>query len=194
MLLNRDAIESEIKKTHIIITPFNGVRLRAASYVLSLGSRFRRWRPNGSPITLWSKDASLNHLDEPFEAKEFTLMPGEFALGCTMEEIGFPNDRFGVISPLSHIARFGLGVHGGADFINPGFGLKEPSCLTLELYNYNSSPLTLTNGMPLAHLRIGMLAPHAVTGRLRSIYEGSDPVIAPRYFEEWYELGCDENA
>jgi dCTP deaminase len=195
MLLSRDAIEHEIKETRIIITPFSKVRLRAASYVLSLGSRFRRWRPSDRPIVLWSEDASFNHLDEPLEVKEFTLMPGEFVLGCTMEEVSFPNDRFGIISPLSHIARFGLGVHGGADFINPGFGLKVPSRLTLELYNCNSSPLTLTSGMPITHLRIGILnAPNAVSSRLRSIYEGSDPVTAPQYFEEWHELSCDTNA
>lgn len=140
-------------------------------------------------------DASYDHLDEPFETEEFTLMSGDFALGCTVEKVGFAINRFGIISPLSHIARFGLGVHGGANFINPGFGLKVPTSLTLELYNYNPSPLTLTVSMPIAHLRIGVLdAPEIIAGHLTSIYEGSDPVTAPRFFEEWNKLDHDANA
>lgn len=194
MLLCRESIEREINEACITIIPFSGIRLRAASYVLSLGSRFRRWRSSDRPILVWSEDASFDHLEESIDAEEFTLMPGEFALASTIEKISISNNRFGIISPLSHVARFGLGVNGGADFINPGFGINQPSYLTLELYNYNSSPLILTSGMLVAHLRIGMLDTSSSTSEhLKSIYEGADPLTAPRYFEEWQKKLNDPN-
>lgn len=116
-------------------------------------------------------------------------MPGEFALACTTEAIGIPHDRFGVISTLSHIARFGLSVHGGANFVNPSFGLNKPTRLTLELCNHNPSPVTLTAGMPIAHLRVGRLDNEAAFMSSHvSVYEGTDPVTAPRFFEEWQHL------
>lgn len=187
-LLSGQSIRREISESHLTITPFSEVQLRAASYVLSLGSMFRRWRRETYPVVLWSLDASYRHLDEAFDSKDLILMPGEFVLACTAEAVGIPRDRFGVISTLSHVARFGLSVHGGADFVNPGFGLRKPTRLTLELCNHNPSPVTLTSGMPIAHLRIGMLDNEAdLTGDHISIYEGADPLTAPRFFEEWHK-------
>jgi len=185
-LLSRKLLLHDLGAGHIAVVPFDETRLRPASYVLSLGSRFRRWHGALGSISLWSVDACRDHLDEPFEAEELTIMPGEFVLGCTTEKIGIAFDRYGIISPLSHISRFGLGLHGGADFINPGFGIATPTHLTLELHNYNSSPLALKAGMPIAHFRVGMLEGPATTSRPhKSAYEGADPVTAPRLYEEW---------
>ena len=87
---------------------------------------------------------------------------------------------------MSHITRFGLNVHGGADFVNPGFGKRTPSPLTLELFNCNASPLTLTAGMPIIHLRLEQLAFNAEAPWTSvSIYEGADPLGGPKLFEEW---------
>lgn len=186
------AIQREIEEGRLSVAPFDPARLRAASYVLSLGGRFRRWHRAEHAIVPWSANATAAHLDEPFQANGLMIMPGEFVLACTAETICIGRDRFGAISPLSHIARFGLGVHGGADFINPGHGLRMATCLTLELYNYNPSPLQLTTGMPIAHLRIGALdALAAIQPNQTSIYEGLDPLTAPRLFEEWAGLGDD---
>jgi dCTP deaminase len=121
-------------------------------------------------------------LDEPVEGDEFVIRSGEFVLACTAECIGLSVGRFATVSPLSHVARFGLGINCGADFVNPGFGSMNPTVLALELFNHNPSPLVLTAGMPIAHLRVGCV--EAETLHARSVYEGKDPLAAPRFFEE----------
>ena len=187
MLLNNFAIGNRIKKNKLFIDPFNPEKLRAASYVLTLSNRTRRWIPNSTPIRLWEAKAADRHLTEISNDLDFTIAPGEFMLACTAEQIGVPADLYGIISPLSHIARFGLSIHCGADFINPGFGMNSRSSLVLELYNCNSSPLILTSGMPIAHIKFGRVdflegQPSPVPG---SVYEGMDPLTPPRYYEEW---------
>lgn len=193
MFLSSHAIQLEVAENELLIFPFDVRCLKPASYVLSLGFRFRRWHSLEQPIRPWSACAAQDHLAEPVEADSCLLLPRQFVLGCTVEKIAFPMKLFGVISPLSHIARFGLTITGGADFVNPGFGSTSPTELTLELSNANESPIELTPGMPIAHLRIGrvegdtMLAPQST-----SIYEGADPIGEPKLFEEWSPLKSPE--
>ena len=85
---------------------------------------------------------------------EQVIGPGEFLLAHSMEALALPPDLAGEISPLSHVARFGLGIHLGANWINPGFGSSRPTQLALELVNNNSTALILQTGMPIAHLRL----------------------------------------
>jgi dCTP deaminase len=186
MLLSGSTIKSELEVGNIYIEPFDPSNLRLASYVLSLGPRFRRWRASNESVPLWSAAAGSDHLEPPIESQELVIGPGEFVLGCTAEAISVSIKQYAIISPLSHIARFGLGINCGADFVNPGFGTRIPSRLTLELFNHNSSALTLTAGMPIAHLRFGMVIGASEQLPLgASVYEGNDPVTIPRFFEEW---------
>lgn len=186
MFLSAGRIRSERHGGRLTIAPFDEGRLKPASYVLSLGARFRRWRREAEPVQLWSAAAGATHLDDPFAAGTVVLQPGDFILGCTAETVGLPPDLYGLISPLSHVARFGLALHCGADFVNPGFGGAAATALTLELVNHNPSPIELTAGMPIAHLRIGRIErDSAPAPRFRSIYEGADPLVAPQLHEEW---------
>jgi dCTP deaminase len=185
LLFNGDAIAREHSEGRIVIDPFDRSRVRAASYVLSLGPRFRRWLPSNQPIEIWSADAASEHLDDPVEADSFTLQPGEFLLGSTLEVIGIPDDIAGTISPLSHIARFGLGVHGGANFVNPGFGSRVATRLALEISNNNPSAVTLRAGIPFIHLRLERIEATPASTKPQSIYEGADPLVPPKLFEEW---------
>lgn len=186
MFLSAQAIRGEVANERLCISPFNAERLKPASYVLSLGARFRSWRALEQPLRPWSARAARNHLEEPQESESFLLLPGKFLLGCTAERIAFCPILFGVVSPLSHIARFGLTLTGGADFVNPGFGQRAPTNLTLEISNLNESPIELIAGMPIAHLRIGRVEGYTGSApRARSIYEGADPLREPALFEEW---------
>ena len=174
-LLNRREIEVEVASGHLRIEPFDSTHGRPASYVLCLGRRFRRWRAREIPIRMWSQGAADEHLVEPVECDEIVIGPGEFMLATTSESIGLPADRWAMISPLSHIARFGLNIHCGADFVNPGFGMARAAPLTLELCNHNSAPL-------IAHLRIGRV--NGIDAPPQSIYEQVDPLTPSRLFED----------
>lgn len=169
----------------VVIAPFDRRRVRSVSYVLSLGRRFRRWRRLPEPIVAWSLQAARDHLEPPVELDRITLHPGEFVLACTLEVIGIQVGLFGKVSALSHVARFGIEIHGGADFVNPGYGCQVPTPLTLELYNRNPSPVALDAGMPFVHLRLEYHSQSVGLSKHRSIYEGTDPLVGPLLFEEW---------
>jgi len=168
------------------VHPFSRAQLRGPSYVLRLGNRFRRWRDIDTNIRLWSPEATKNALFEPFEISNVIMKPNEFVLACTFETLRLPKDYAGIITPLSHVARFGLGVTGGADFVNPGHGAKAPNKLTLELMNNNQNALELEAGMPIARIRFVYLSNgEAGATPTPSIYDGDDPVCGPSLFEEW---------
>lgn len=172
----------------IELEPFSGAQLRGASYVLRLGDRFRRWTSGATPVEMWSPDAAEHALDAPFTADRLTLQPGEFVLATTVERIGIGQTLAGAVSPLSHVARFGLSATLGADLINPGFGSGAPAPLTLELFNHNRRALVLSAGMPIAHLRFTRLTGEAPEHERRSVYDGADPLVSPKLYEEWRAL------
>ena len=183
-LLNRSEIASDVSQGQLIITGFNADHCRPASYILTLGRRFRRWRAARSSewIDLWSPNAADDFLENAEEQDEWIIAHREFILTGTAEKISLPVNRWATVSPLSHIARFGLSIHCGADFINPGFGQGVPTEIALELVNHNGHSLRLRAGMPIAHLRIATLAPGGdVTP---SVYTGKESVSPPRFFEE----------
>lgn len=186
MFLSARSILDNINRKDISIEPFDEGCLKPASYVLHLGRFFRRWTQRNHSIIMWCEKAGEHHLDDPFESDQLTLNPGDFVLGCTNERIMMPANLAGLISPLSHIARFGLSVHCGADWINPCFGHSKPTQLALELKNNNISSLVIDASMPIAHLRFAQISGDLSTCRRHtSIYEGQDPLTTPKLYEEW---------
>ena len=133
---------------------------------------------------LWSPHAARAHMEAPIEVDTITIEPRELVLGCSLEAIGVAPQVTGLLSPLSHVARFGLDIHGGASLVNPGFGWNAPTPLTLEIYNRNASPLVHAT-MPFAHLRFETVPDPGEEHVQRSIYEGQDPLVEPLLFEEW---------
>lgn len=180
MFLSDQAILEKISAGTITIDPFNARALKPASYVLTLGTRFRQWRGKGV-IDLWGSQIGEDQLGEVIEDSAFLVRPRDFALAQTVERVGLCEQLAAAISPLSHVARFGLGINGGADWVNPGFGAAAPSYLTLELYNYSNRPLLLRAGMPICHLRLAEVAGAVSSeGSRWSVYEGSDPLGVPQ--------------
>lgn len=187
-MLSESSILAATAAGELCIDPFHRAQLRSASYVLRLGTRFRRWKMGGEPILVWSPNAADEALSEPFEAHHIELQPNEFVLATTLERIGLSEAFAGAVSPLSHVARFGLSINQGADLINPGFGLGSPASLTLELVNHNCRSLVLMPGMPIAHLRLIHLKDVKSERVRRSVYDGADPVISPKLYEEWHAI------
>lgn len=187
-MLSETSIVAAMATGDVELQPFNDTQLRGASYVLRLGDRFRRWTSGATPVEMWSPGAAEDALGAPFAADRLTLQPGELVLAATFERVGLGQALVGSVSSLSHVARFGLSVTLGADLINPGFGSGAPRPLTLELFNHNRRALVLTTGMPVAHLRLIRLTGEAPMRERRSIYDGADPVVAPKLYEEWHTL------
>ena len=76
------------------------------------------------------------------------IHPTEFVLGRTAEVVELPDDVVARIEGKSSLGRLGLIVHATAGFVDPGFS----GSLTLEITNFNSVPIVLRPGLPIAQL------------------------------------------
>ena len=82
------------------------------------------------------------------DGDEFVIHPTEFVLGRTAEVVELPDDVVARIEGKSSLGRLGLIVHATAGFVDPGFS----GSLTLEITNFNSVPIVLRPGLPIAQL------------------------------------------
>jgi dCTP deaminase len=84
----------------------------------------------------------------------FTLDPGGFALGVTIERVKLPAHILGRVEGRSSIGRMGLFVHITAGFIDPGFEGR----ITLELYNASPVAIEIPFGHRICQLALTRLA------------------------------------
>lgn len=101
-----------------------------------------------------------------------TMLPGEFLLASTVEEVHLSPSLAARVEGKSSIGRLGLAVHVTAGFIDPGFRGQ----ITLELLNVSGRPIELRDRMRISQLSITRLSSPAVrpygTPSLRSHYQG----------------------
>ena len=133
------------------IEPWDERMVQPASVDLRLGDSFRvfhnhRIRASTSPI----RRADLTELVTIGGEDPFVLHPGEFVLGRTEERVALPDDLVARIEGKSSLGRLGLIVHATAGFVDPGF----EGTLTLEISNFNSVPIVLRAGLPIAQLSL----------------------------------------
>ena len=110
----------------------------------------------------------------------FSLMPGEFVLGTTMERVDCSAGYALTFTGKSSLARLGLTVHQTAGHVDPGFSGR----ITLEISNVNKSPIRLRPGMWIGQILVAKLdlpaaRPYGHPDR-RSRYQGQSTVTASR--------------
>jgi dCTP deaminase len=126
-------------------------QLQPASVDLRLGPHFRWWSPNTLSADDFTSRKPAFDLGDPstweppdmeFRGDRFTLAPGQFVLGTTMEVVGLPHDIVGRVDGRSTFGRLGLLVHSTAGFLDPGFRGE----VTLEMYNLGNRDIILPAG------------------------------------------------
>jgi len=75
------------------------------------------------------------------------IMPGEFWLATTEEQITIPKSKVAFLHGRSSVGRLGLFIH-NAGLIDPEFSGQ----ITLELFNSESYPMRLKSGMKIAQV------------------------------------------
>ena len=190
MFLSAAEISAEVKCGRLVIEPFVPELLKPASYVLRVSDRWRQWRATDGPINIWSGDSPERHLGPIIQSSEFDIPPLGFTLASTIELVGLPDDLIGVLSTLSHLARFGLCVHLNSCFVSPGFGNRHRTALALEIASVNPSPIRLSYKMPVCHLAFAKTSHvfKSIGTLSKSAYEGTDPLSAPKLYEEFQFL------
>jgi len=142
-LLSDRSIIDEINTGRIKIKPFEVNNVQPASVDLRLGYKFRVFAylsENSHYIDTKNIDPDLTRLidlvglDEPF-----VLLPGQFALGSTLEHVSLSDNIVGRLEGRSSLGRLGLLVHATAGYIDPGF----KGTLTLELSNLSPLPIAI---------------------------------------------------
>ena len=163
MMLSDSDIRKAIEIGDIKINPFDDRAVGPCSVDLHLDSTFRIYHL-GPPVDIRAK----RPLDEETklvstEGEPFMILPGQFILGQTIEEISVSESYAGLLEGRSSIARLGIIVH-AAGLVNPGTGVDKPGHLTLEIFCENLSPVMLYPGMPIVQIMFVQLSSKAQTG------------------------------
>jgi deoxycytidine triphosphate deaminase len=108
------------------------------------------------------------------DGESITLQPGKLILGRVYEKFTVPKDCAGRVEGRSSFARMGLGVHIGANFVNPGWRGHMP----LQLVNHGNTSIRLFPYIPICQLLLVKLTqePERVYGEkeLQSKYMDDD--------------------
>ncbi|VVB97931.1 dCTP deaminase, dUMP-forming [uncultured archaeon] len=174
-----DVLEA-IGKGEIRIEPFERKFLGPDSLDIQLGNEVLVSKTVGKTI-------DPNKPENFFESRKidgsFVLEPGQFVLGTTKERISLSDAVSAQIEGRSSLGRLGIMVHMTAGIIHAGFGAKEPSSLTLEIYSVNPNSVYLHAGMKIAQLSFFRLNRKASKGydfMPTSKYVSQDKPLAPR--------------
>ena len=160
MLLSDSEIIEEVGKGNIKIEPFDKSLVGPDNLDVRLGATILIAKKKGI--------VDVKNISNFFEEKNiedgYVIEPGTFLLGSTMERFSLPNNIAAQIEGRSSLGRIGLMVHVTAGIIHAGFGLKEPSSLTLEIYSVNPNPIKIYPGMKIAQLSFFRLGKEASLG------------------------------
>jgi dCTP deaminase len=148
-VLSDATIRELIDSGRIRIDPWDPSMVQPASVDVRLGNSFRVFHNHRiQSIDLANPPRDLTEHVEIDEEGQFVIHPGEFVLGRTVELLELPDDIVSRIEGKSSVGRMGLVVHATAGFVDPGFR----GTLTLEITNFNSVPIVLRPGLPIAQL------------------------------------------
>jgi dCTP deaminase len=148
-VLSDGTIRRLVDEGQIVIAPWDPLMVQPASVDLKLGTSFRVF--HNHRIQVIDLADPPQGLTEPVEVAPddlFVIHPNEFVLGRTEEHVEMPDDLVARIEGKSSLGRLGLIVHATAGFVDPGF----KGTLTLEITNFNSVPIVLRPGLPIAQL------------------------------------------
>jgi dCTP deaminase len=150
MILSDGDIETRLESGDLVIHPLINSKLQVqpASVDLRLDKNFIRVRK--SHVGVIDLADPVQELDRVTTEDSFVIEPWEFVLASTAETIRMPNDLVGRVEGRSSLGRLGLIIHVTAGFVDPGFEGQ----ITLEMTNFNPSPLRLHVGMRVCQLSL----------------------------------------
>lgn len=138
----------QIRLGNIKIEPIpDNIQIQPSSVDLRLGNTFKTFKHNDDPINP-TKDKNLEEQMSTIIQNPYTIQPGEFILGHTLEIITLPDDITARIEGKSTLGRLGLTMHVTAGYIDPGFNGQ----ITLEICNLGPRPVQLWCGMRVCQI------------------------------------------
>ena len=186
MILSDHTIREQLAAGRIGIEPLADGGIQPSSVDLRLDRYFRVFRNHTLGCIDVKQDlGALTDLMEIDPDGVFILHPGEFVLGCTLEQVTLPDDLVGRLEGKSSLGRLGLLIHSTAGFVDAGWQGQ----LTLELSNVANLPITLYPGMKIGQISfIAMSTPADNPYGSRAVgskYQGQVGPIPSRYWENF---------
>lgn len=148
MLLSRRDILEEIKRGRLRFDPkIDPKQVKQVSIDLHIGRLFTTFKDTNAFKYIQAVRADPSIWDSPDvwdhkESDSFTIEPGGFVLGQTLESVCLPSNLAGLIEGRSGYARLGISMHFTAPKIDPGFD----GTIALEMSNHGSLPVVLVAG------------------------------------------------
>jgi len=141
-VIAKSELKRLIRAGAIKIEPFSEKQIGPGSVDLHLANRFWVYKKVREIFHI-TESADFRQITQEVTVKDyFLLMPGESAMGMTVEKITLPNNICGRLEGRSRFARLGLLVHITASFMQPGISNHQ----TLEMYNASPIPLAIHPG------------------------------------------------
>lgn len=142
-ILAGNELLKEIKCGNIIITPLHESSIGPASVDLRLSYAIRVYKNIYNPII--DDKPNYKRYTDPVDLRksDFMLMPGQGALGITIEKIELADTICDWLEGRSCFSRIGLLVHISASFMQPGINNHQ----VLELFNLGMNPIKLEEGI-----------------------------------------------
>ena len=138
-----DFIESEKIK---IFPTFDNKNIRPVGMRLHLGDELLVPCPDQT-IDI-SQASEIKYEKIKMNEEGYTLKPGQFVLGTTIERIQLSREIVGKLDGRSTIARLGLLIHCSSDIIDGNH--EHPRSITLEMKNIGNFNLKIKPNIPIA--------------------------------------------
>jgi dCTP deaminase len=190
MVLSDRSIKEEIEKGRIVIEPFDPSCIQPASVDLHLDRKLLVFNTGVYPyfIDLKLPLDGLTRVEYIPENGPYSLQPGEFVLGSTVELIALPDDIVARLEGKSSLGRIGLLIHSTAGYVDPGW----KGHLTLEISSVARMPILLYGGMKISQISFLRLSTQADRPyghpALKSKYQGQVGPTRTRYFQEFGQI------
>lgn len=177
MLMSDTTIGDLILTNDLTVDPLGRDAIQPCSVDLRLGDRLLLFR---DVEEIDPQERQELTFPKVITSVGFSLLPGEFVLGATVETVACSPGYALTFTGKSSLARLGLSVHQTAGHIDPDFRGK----ITLEIANVNKSPIRLRPDMWIGQILATKLdqpaaRPYGHPSR-RSRYQGQSTVTASR--------------
>lgn len=159
-----------------LVDPFLPQNLQPASIDVRLGNTFKVFERDHSTAVDMRDPVDITKEVVVPEGGHFTLHPGEFVLGHTIEKVNMPDNMVSRIEGKSSTGRLGLLVHVTAGFIDPGFRGN----VTLEMACLHPLAVMLFPGQLIAQLSFQWMSAPAEKP-YRGRYQDAKGVESSRY-------------
>lgn len=172
MIKSDKSLKKMLASKELIIEPITDEQIQPASIDIRLGNKFSVIEDDPSGIISLDKEITYRS----FETDEYLILPGQFVLASTMENIKIPDNLTAFVEGRSSLGRIGLSIQ-SAGWVDPGFEGR----ITLQLYNFNKCAIKLHSGRRIGQLVFAELdnfAEHPYRGK----YQGQTGATGSKVF------------